>query len=71
MNIQNGLANDGNPLVLVEVEGYLAADDPRLARLLTDQTGLIRQTWVIGSYAVPLSAEELACDDTSGDGEWR
>lgn len=71
VNIQNGLANDGNPLVLVEVEGYLAPDDPRLARLLTDQTGLIRQTWVIGSYAVPLSAEELACDDTSGDGGWR
>lgn len=72
VDIQNGLASDGNPLVLVEVEGFMAPDDPRLARLAADQGGLIRQTWVIGGYAVPLSAEELTSeDDASGDGGWR
>ena len=63
LNLHNGLANDGSPLVLVEVDGYLAADDPRLARLAADQNRQVLQTRVIGGYAVPLGAEELAGDE--------
>jgi chorismate mutase len=45
-------------LHLIEVEGFLAADDRRLAGL--EQDGGPLKSWVIGAYAVPLSAEELA-----------
>ncbi len=37
--------------VLVEVEGYLAEDDPRLGRL----SPVLRQPVVLGNYAVPLA----------------
>ena len=63
LTLHNGRANDGSPLVLVEVDGYLATNDPRLARLAADQNRQRLQTWVIGGYAVPLGAEELAGDD--------
>jgi chorismate mutase len=52
---------DGEPeqrLHLIEVEGFLAADDPRLDGLEGD--GVALKCWVVGAYAVPLSAEELA-----------
>jgi chorismate mutase-like protein len=43
---------------LVEVEGFLAADDPRLAQLATS-LGTESRVIGIGGYAVPLSSEEL------------
>lgn len=46
-------------LHLVEIEGFLAADDGRLDEIGRDDEALVR-LWVIGGYAVPLSAAELA-----------
>jgi chorismate mutase-like protein len=44
---------------LVEVEGFLAPDDPRLGAL-AKALGPESRAIVIGGYAVPLTAEELA-----------
>ncbi|HEY4164627.1 MAG TPA: chorismate mutase [Dongiaceae bacterium] len=50
---------DGREHHLVEIEGFVAPDDPRLAAL-TKTLGA--EAWVtpIGGYAVPLTAQELA-----------
>jgi len=45
-------------LHLVEVEGYVGTDDPRL-RALEAWQGKVNCLWAIGGYALPLSAEEL------------
>lgn len=44
-------------LHLIEVEGYLLADDPRLKQL--GETQQVSRTTVIGGYAKPFTAEEL------------
>jgi chorismate mutase len=44
---------------LVEVDHYVAPDDPRLERLLRGGEEAVSQCRVIGGYAVPLSAAEL------------
>jgi hypothetical protein len=44
---------------VVEVEGFLAPDDPRLAAL-AKALGPESRVIAIGGYAVPLSAAELA-----------
>jgi hypothetical protein len=44
---------------LVEVEGFLAPDDPRLGQLAAS-LGTESRVIGIGGYAVPLSADELA-----------
>lgn len=46
-------------LHLVEVEGFLAAEDARIGRLLGLDEGSLVQGWAIGGYAVPLSLEEM------------
>jgi chorismate mutase-like protein len=46
---------------LVEVEGFLAPDDARLAAL-AKTLGAEARALVIGGYALPLSAEELASE---------
>ncbi|MEA2781165.1 MAG: chorismate mutase / prephenate dehydratase [Rhodospirillaceae bacterium] len=46
-------------LHLVEVDGYVAADDARLGHLETRLSKALRQIWPIGGYAVPFSAAEL------------
>lgn len=46
-------------LHLVEIEGYLAADDRRLAGISADDDQDL-SFWVIGGYAVPLGADDLA-----------
>jgi hypothetical protein len=66
VDAHNGTAGDEDSVVLAEVEGFLAPDDPRLARLLADNAGQIRQVSIIGAYAVPLTAEELAGDGAGG-----
>ncbi len=62
VDMQNWSAGGKVPWVLVEVEGFVEANDPRLQRLAEVEHSPIGQVWVIGSYAVPLSAEELALD---------
>jgi chorismate mutase len=46
-------------LHLIEVEGFLAGEDPRLADFAARLDKAFRQIWPIGAYAVPLSAAEL------------
>jgi hypothetical protein len=45
------------------VDGFLGDGDPRVLRLGDDANSPIGQVWAIGSYAVPLSEQELALDD--------
>ncbi len=58
LDIQRWDAQPDQRLHLVEVEGFLAPDDPRLAELRRSEETL--KSWVIGGYAVPLSEQELA-----------
>jgi hypothetical protein len=44
---------------LAEVEGYLAADDPRIGRLRRAVGETIERIVLLGGYAIPLSAEAL------------
>jgi chorismate mutase / prephenate dehydratase len=46
-------------LHLVEVDGFLAADDKRIAALLAEAE-TVKHAWSVGSFAVPLTAEDLA-----------
>ncbi len=62
VDMQNWSARGKVPWVLVEVDDFLDATDPRVRRLAEEDDSPIGQVWVIGSYAVPLSAEELAPD---------
>lgn len=61
-------------LHLVEVEGFLASDDSRVTALVTE-TEPVSHAWAVGSFAVPLLAEELAnnpilnAGSESGDGD--
>jgi chorismate mutase/prephenate dehydratase len=45
---------------LAEVDGFVAADDRRLSRLVEAFDGAVNRTVLIGGYPLPLSAEELA-----------
>lgn len=62
-------------LHLVEVEGFLASDDNRVTALVTE-TEPVSHAWAVGSFAVPLLAEELANNpvltaepESGGDGD--
>ncbi len=57
-DIQRWEAQPDQRLHLIEVEGFLAPDDPRLVELGRGEATL--KSWVIGGYAVPLTAQELA-----------
>ena len=46
-------------LQLVEVDGFVPAEDERLETLLTLGDGTIVQVWAAGGYAVPLSLEDM------------
>lgn len=46
-------------LHLVEVEGFLASDDPRVAALV-EEAAPVSHAWAVGSFAVPLSVADLA-----------
>ncbi len=46
-------------LHLVEIEGFVTEQDPRLAGLRKLQSEAIRQRWSLGAYAVPFTAVEL------------
>jgi len=56
----------GRSLHLVEVEGFVAADDERLTQLLELSEGRLAQAWTVGGFAVPLSLEEMAGGAGSG-----
>lgn len=59
----------GRSLHLVEVEGFVAADDERLSQLPELSEGRLVQARPVGGFAVPLSLEEMAGDAGSGAGQ--
>jgi len=65
VDMQNWSAQGTLPWILVEVEGFVEDDDARLQHLAEAESSPIGKVWVIGSYAVPLSADELALDNGS------
>jgi chorismate mutase/prephenate dehydratase len=64
-DMQNWSARGKVPWILVEVDGFVEKSDPRLEHLAAPEDSPIGQVWLIGSYAVPLTADELAPDDGS------
>ncbi len=46
-------------LHLVEIEGFLASDDARVTALV-EEAAPVSDAWAVGSFAVPLSAADLA-----------
>lgn len=52
--------DDSRWLYLIEVEGFLAADDARLGRLAGAVEGRVLQVTAVGAYAVPFEDEDLA-----------
>ena len=58
-NIQAWVDSPDRTLHLVEVEGFLAAEDPRI-EALQQETESVKHAWSVGSFAVPLTAADLA-----------
>ena len=58
-DIQVWVDSPDRTLHLVEVRGFLAADDARIAAL-QDDSDSVGHAWSVGCFAVPLSAEDLA-----------
>ncbi len=48
---------EGGALVLVEVEGFVAADDPRLDRLVDGPDPRVRRAVALGSFAAPFAVD--------------
>ena len=53
----------GQSLCLIEVEGFVAADDPRLVTLLEASEGRLARALAVGGFALPLSREDMAPGD--------
>jgi len=51
---------------LIEIDGFVAADDPRLERFRTQLGASLYRLLPLGGYAVPLSAAELSLAGSSG-----
>jgi chorismate mutase-like protein len=58
-HVQTWVDSPDRTLHLIEVEGFLAGDDPRIAALM-EETDSVKQAWSVGSFAVPMSPEDLA-----------
>lgn len=58
-DIQAWVDSPDRTLHLVEVEGFLAGDDPRIDSLM-EEADAVKQAWSVGSFAVPLTIEDLA-----------
>ncbi len=71
LDIQVSDEGGGRALLLVEIEGFVAEDDPRLERLIKLSEGTFDRARPIGAFAVPLSLEDLSLEDLAapdGDG---
>lgn len=60
---QDDLINPTTWLHLVEVEGFVQVDDPRLAKLAKRRSEIMRHVWPLGGYAVPFTRAELGAAD--------
>jgi len=65
-DIQSWEEGDDRSLNLVEVEGFVPADDARLARLREQDDGTFTHVWAVGGFAVPLTAEDMG-ESVDGD----
>ena len=65
-DIQSWEEGDDRSLNLVEVEGFVPADDARLARLREQDDGTFSHVWAVGGFAVPLTAEDMG-ESVDGD----
>jgi chorismate mutase-like protein len=68
LDIQGAEEADGRSLNLVEVEGFVRDDDPRLARLVELSEGTFSHVWTVGGFAVPMTLEETASPEADGAG---
>ncbi len=59
-DIQSWEEGDDRSLNLVEVEGFVPADDVRLARLKEQDEDTFSHVWAVGGFAVPLSAADMS-----------
>jgi chorismate mutase-like protein len=66
LDVQGSGEEGDRSLKLVEVEGFVSEDDPRLARLMELDEGTLSHVWPIGGFAVPLSLEETASRKVEG-----
>jgi chorismate mutase-like protein len=58
-DIQSWEEGGDRSLNLVEVEGFVPADDARLARLREQDADTFSHVWAVGGFAVPLSLEDM------------
>ncbi len=65
-DIQSWEEGDDRSLNLIEVEGFVPADDARLVRLGEQDDGTFSHVWAVGGFAVPLTAEDMA-ESVDGD----
>ncbi len=68
LDIQGAEEEDGRSLNLVEVEGFVRDDDPRLARLVELSEGTFSHVWTVGGFAVPMTLKETASPEADGAG---
>jgi hypothetical protein len=60
---QDDQINPTTWLHLVEVEGFVLVDDPRLLKLAKRRSEILRHMWPLGGYAVPFTPAELGIAD--------
>ena len=65
-DIQSWEEGDDRSLNLIEVEGFVPADDARLARLREQDDGTFSHVWAVGGFAVPLTAKDMG-ESVDGD----
>ena len=68
LDIQGAEEEGGRTLNLLEVEGFVRDDDPRLARLVDLGEGTLSHVWAVGGFAVPLLLEETPSPEAEGAG---
>ncbi len=68
LDIQIAEEESERALNFVEVEGYVARDDPRLERLRDAGTDTLSQVWAVGGFAVPLELDDPAPPGGEGGG---
>ncbi len=66
LDVQSWSDGDVRRLHLVEVDGYVGPEDPRMAALRDNGEVPLANLWQAGGYAVPLERDELAATAEAG-----
>ncbi len=69
LDIQVSDEGGGRSLLLIEIAGFIADDDPRLEQLVKHSERTFDRAKSIGAFAVPLSPEDLAAPGGDGPGQ--